>query len=87
MSALLFIALLVIVFSIIILIRNEIVYKAKLKSIAVAKDKALKLIRETEPPWDTDSIWAEWEAFGPSYNGMMLNLFKWKYEHFYPDWE
>ena len=81
-----FISLPVIVFSIIMLIRNQIVFKAKIKSINVTRKKIMMLLDETDPPWDCESIWSEWRAFG-SYDGMMLDLFKWKYEHFYPNWE
>lgn len=68
--------------SILILIRNEVVYRARGKAIDVAYAKSLPI------PYNED--WEEpfrqYREYG-SYEKMLFSLTKWQYKDFYPNWE
>ena len=87
-SIVLYIVMAVCFFGIILLIRNELVHKARIKAIDVASKKSRhiidngKTIEEMSKWYDA---YKERDAFG-SYNKMIFDLRKWKYEHFYPNW-
>ena len=84
MDILLLICFLGFFFSAILLIRNQMVYKAQLKAIEITSRKAQAAINNWDFNWQR--FYKEMESFG-SYDRMLFDLTKWRYADFYPGWE
>lgn len=87
-SIVLYIVMAVGIFGIILLIRNELVYKSRIKAIDVAGKKARHIIdnsKTIEEMGKWCDAYNERDTFG-TYGEMLFDLRKWKYEHFYPNW-
>jgi len=71
-----------IIFVIIMAIRNEIVYRARLKANNIVSEKAIKDVKSGgNRSWKR--FYDKKDAYG-SYFSMWINLLKWKFEQFYP---
>lgn len=74
-----------IIFCILILIRNELIYKIRVRAIKVASNKAKYIIDNGSEGMDWIEEYNKRDSFG-SYYQMLWDFRKWKYEHFYPNW-
>ena len=70
------------IFCILMLIRNGIVAKIRLKALAVASKKAKESIKNGNDEWE--KFYTEFESKG-SYDFMLYSLTKWTYKDFYGD--
>jgi hypothetical protein len=80
-SVILYICFVGLIFSIVMLIRNEIVYKYTIEALEITSNRAKKLIDEGCP--DFMSPYKKLEEYG-SYNQMLFDISAWKFEDFFP---
>ena len=74
-------SLCVMFFSIIIFIRNHLVYKYRMKALQITSEKAKKTIESNENI-DWIRFYDEYDAYG-SYNSMLFDFRKWQFKDFY----
>lgn len=77
-------ALFFLLLGLLMIIRTQVVYSVRIKALNVAKDKS-QALRQQDRNMDTLIPFKELDKFG-TYDIMMLQIWKWKYSQFYPDW-
>jgi len=76
---------LIIAFQVLMLIRDVIVYRCQTHAIDIASAKARSII-DSGDYTNWEKTYDDFNSFG-SYNKMLFDLTKWRYDQFYPNWE
>lgn len=75
--------ILVVLLGVLLLFRNQLVYRARMKRLDAIKHRAYQLISERlDRSWEL--LYADFHA-GPSYLAMVFDLRKWAYRDFYSE--
>lgn len=69
---------------VLLLVRNELVFRANKRAIKLVSEANKRLIKSGL--YSSYDFWSVYDSY-PSYNAMMLDLRKWTFKQFYPGLE